>query len=163
MSDRIKLGDMKVANIRHLLVKEPAVINKKQGIEDLLAGMIEDSRTRHIYVVDDAGILVGVVRMNRVVRYLFPFAAMIEQGSELSIGSLANFEAETVQDIMDDHPHFVKESTSLSKMADILIQQKINEIPVVGDDMRLVGQINVYEVIMAYLKEKRGSDPNSIT
>ncbi len=155
MSYRIKLGDMKVADIQHLLVKEPTVINKKQSIKELLAGIIDDSRTRHIYVVDKAGVLIGVVRMNRVVQYLFPFGAMIEQGSELSIGNLANFEAENVQDIMDENPHFVKESTSLSDMADILIQQKINELPVVNDDMHIVGQINVYEVIMAYLNETR--------
>jgi len=155
MSDRIKLGDMKISDIQHLLVKEPAVIKKKQSIDDLLAGIIDDSRTRHVYVVDEAGILIGVVRMNRVVQYLFPFAAMIEQGSEISIGNLANFEAETVQDIMDERPQFVEGSTSLSKMADILMQEKINELPIVDDDMHLVGQINVYEVIMAYLKEKR--------
>jgi len=154
MSHHIKLGDMKVADIRHLLVKEPAVINKKQSIKELLTRIINDSRTRHVYVVDNAGILIGTVRMNRIVQYLFPFAAMIEQGNELSIGNLANFEAETVQDVMDENPYFVKSSTPLSEMAEMLIQEKINELPVLDDDMHIVGQVNVYEVIMAYLKEK---------
>jgi predicted transcriptional regulator len=112
---------MKVGDIQHLLVKEPAVIGPKQSIKDLLAGIL-------------------MIR---------------EHGSELTIGNLANFEAETVQDLMNENPHFVKESTSLSDMANILIQQKNNEFPIVNDDMRLVGQVNVYEMIMAYLKEKQ--------
>jgi predicted transcriptional regulator len=40
-------------------------------------------------------------------------------------------------------------------MAGILMQEKINELPVVDDDMHIVGQINIYEVIMVYLQEIR--------
>jgi hypothetical protein len=42
--------------------------------------------------------------MNRIVRYLFPFTAMVERGTEFSIGDLANFEVKTVEDIMDKSP-----------------------------------------------------------
>lgn len=153
MSDPIQLSDKKVENIRHLLVEEPTVINKKQSIDELLVSIVDDPRTRHVYVVNDANSLIGIVRMNKVVQYLFPFAAMIEHGTELSIGDLANFDIECVQDIMDENPCYVKGSISLSEMADILIRERINELPVVDDDMHLVGQINIYEVIMEYLHE----------
>jgi predicted transcriptional regulator len=37
-------------------------------------------------------------------------------------------------------------------MAHILIREKINELQVVDDDMRLIGQVNMYEVIARYLQ-----------
>jgi len=155
MSRRIKLGDTKVADVQHLLVEEPTTIGTGQGIDELLGKIIADPRTRHVYVVDEAGVLIGTVRMNRVVQYLFPFAAMVEQGSELSIGNMANFNVKLVEDIMDERPKFVKSSTTLVDMATILMREKINELPVVDEDMQVIGQINIYEVIMAYLKETR--------
>jgi len=95
----------------------------------------------------------NIDQIPRIVEYLFPFETMVEHGTEMSIGQLANFEAETVKDIMNESPSFVKKSAFLGDMAGILLQEKINELPVVDDDMRVVGQINIYEVIMSYLKE----------
>ncbi len=80
---------------------------------------------------------------------------MVDPSSELLVGQFANFEAEIVKDIMDDRPRFVKESTSLSDMASMLMEEKINELPVVDDDRRVIGQVNIYEVITAYLDEIR--------
>ena len=155
MSRRIKPGDMKVADVQHFLVEEPTVIVAGEKIDELLGKIIADPRTRHVYVADEAGVLIGTVRMNRIVQYLFPFAAMVEQGSELSIGNMANFNVKLVEDIMDERPKFVKSSTTLVDMATILMQEKNNELPVVDENMRITGQINIYAVIMAYLKETR--------
>ena len=33
------------------------------------------------------------------------------------------------------------------------MQEKINELPVLDDEHRVIGQVNIYEVIKAYLKE----------
>jgi hypothetical protein len=51
MSHHIKLENMKVGDIQHLLVKEASVIGLKQSIKDLLARTVDDPRTRHIYVM----------------------------------------------------------------------------------------------------------------
>ncbi len=157
LKKKVVLGDMHVADVRHLLVVEPAVIGPDQTEEELLARMVEDPRRRHVYVVDEKGVLVGVVRMNIVVERLFPFSSVIERGAQLLFSGLANFEGETVAEIMDDNPHFVYESTTLSEMARILMQEKINELPVLDDEHRVIGQVNIYEVIKAYLKEIRES------
>jgi len=156
MSPYIKLGDMKVDDVRHFLVTEPTVVRPEQSVDELLAKMVEALMTRHVYVVDTDNRLVGAVRMNTIVRYLFPFSAAVSDSSEVMVTQLVDFEGRRVGDIMDDRPSFVKPSTTLSEMAQILIEEKINELPVVDDDMHIVGQVNVYEVIMAYLKQKSG-------
>lgn len=153
MAPRMKLGNMKVRDVRHLLVKDPVIVSPDQMVEDLLAVMNKDPRTRYAYVVNEKGGLVGSVRMSDVVKYLFPFEAVVDSSSELSVGKYASFEAKTVGDIMDDSPRFVKEATSLSDMANILVHEKINELPVVDDQMHIIGQLSLYEITSAYLKE----------
>lgn len=147
-----RLGALTVADVRHLLVEEPTVVRPDESVESLLAKMIEDPRTRHVYVVDEEGVLLGSVRMNTVVEYLFPLTAIIQHSSELSLGTYVSFSSKTIRDLMNDNPRFVQESTLLSEVARILIEEKINELPVVDQRRRVIGQINVYEIISAYLK-----------
>jgi len=153
MAPRMKLGNMKVRDVRHLLVKDPVIVSPDQMVEELLTVMNKDPRTRYAYVVDKKGRLIGSVRMSDVAKYLFPFEAVVDSSTELSVGKYASFEAKTVGDIMDDSPRFVKEATSLSDMANILVQEKINELPVVDDQMHIIGQLSLYEITTAYLKE----------
>ncbi len=155
MAPQVKLGNMRVRDMKSLLITDSVVTNPDKTVEELLSAMVENPHTRHVYVVDPDGRLVGAVRMNDVIKYLFPYEAVVESSTELSVGQYAYFEAKTVGDIMDDGPRFVKEATLLSDMANILMLEKINELPVVDDQMHLVGQISIYEVLVAYLKDIR--------
>jgi len=157
LEKKVVLGNMHVADVRQLLVEKPATIRPDQTERELLVKMVEDPRSRHVYVVDENHVLIGVVRMNRVVERLFPFSAVAERGAQLIAGSLASFEGRTVAELMDDNPSFVYESTTLSEMATILMQEKINELPVVDSERRVIGQVNIYETIKAYLTEIRDS------
>ena len=152
---RTKLKNMTVADIRQLLITQPILVKPDLPIEDFLGTLVKDLRMRHVYVIDEHNVLIGVVRMNTVVKYLFPFSAfvMLNQSDAILKESL-NFGAKTVRDIMDSYPHFVEETTLLSDMAEILIKEKINELPVVDSERRVIGQVNVYEIITAYLHKK---------
>ncbi|RLC44775.1 MAG: hypothetical protein DRH70_08430 [Candidatus Coatesbacteria bacterium] len=148
----VTFDDLTVGDVRSLLVERATVIKPGEPIRALLEKMIEDPRTRHVYVVDDEGVLIGSVRMNTVVEHLFPLSAVLEYSGALTMTSFHVFGAKTADDLMNDEPCFVEESTSLSDMARILMREKINELPVVDERHRVIGEINVYEVIAAYLK-----------
>jgi CBS domain-containing protein len=151
MRKKNKLGKMKVSDLRHLLIQKPTIISPDASIDELLKKMIEDPRTRHVYVVDSQMRLIGSVRLNRIIEYLFPFAALIEQGSQLFEKGIVLGAEKTVKDLMNCEPFSVEESTSLSEMAKILIREKINELPVVDQEGKILGEINVYEVVYGYL------------
>jgi len=152
MERKIELGNMKVRDVRKLLIENPSIVEEDASIETVLKKMIEDPRTRHVYVRNKEGVLTGSVRMNTVVKYLFPFAAVAEAGSNLLQEGFLSFKAETVHGVMNPYPCFVKETTSLAEMAKILMKEKINELPVIDDEKHIIGQINIYEVIDTYLK-----------
>ena len=155
MTERTELENTQVGDARNLLVENATVIAPDVSIEQFLAKTIEDPQTRHVDVLDEEGVLVGAVRMNTVVEYLFPFSALVASGGP-AIARIPSLGARTVRDIMNTKPHYIEESTPLSDMAKILMQEKINELPVVDEDRRVIGQGNVYEVIAAYLNEING-------
>ena len=147
------LANITVGEIRSLLVKEPTVVHPDQGEREILEKILEDPRTRHVYVVDDEGVLIGVVRMNMIVEYLFPSIVASEEGMFRPVSMMRKYEQFRVVDLMNDTPRFVYESTSLLELAAVFIREKINELPVVDENHRLIGQVCVYEIIKAYLEE----------
>jgi len=110
----------------------------------------EDLKTRHVYVIDEDNILTGSVRMHSILKYLFPYSSKLTNGLTMEAGSVYNVFASEVAEIMKKDPFYVTDDDRLDKAAEIMLREGINELPVVDDNMKLVGQINVYEIIEAY-------------
>jgi CBS domain-containing protein len=154
MDKRIALGKMKVSDVWHLLVKEPTCVHESTTISDVLAKINEDTKTRHIYVLNEQGRLAGTIRMNTIVKYLFPMSAIIDDMNEAMHDQFLTFHAKSSKDVMNPKPVFVYAETQLSDVANLLLKEKINELPVVDKDMKVIGQVNVYEIIGAYLNNQ---------
>lgn len=151
MKKKLVLADMTVAAVRKFFVENPSMVHADTSIDELLKKINKDPRTRHVYVVDDDNRLIGSVRMNTVVKYLFPMTSIVESVGNVGDEPFLAFGARTAKNIMNMNPFFVHETTSLAEMASILMREKINELPVVDEQMHIIGQVNMYEVIKAYL------------
>ena len=158
MDKELLLGKKKVRDVQELLVKHPTVVRADDDLDSVCASVVSDPKTRHVYVVDDDNKLLGTIRMNKMVEYLFPYTALVEQATKVLKGKATGADDTHASDVMDDSLLFVKESTSLSEVAKIFMRQKINELPVVDDNMVITGQINFYEIILGYLNDKKGDD-----
>ena len=149
------LGNTLVSDVRQLLVKTPTTVLENDSIETLLRAIRHDTQTRHVYVVDEQGKMVGAVRLHTMVEYLFPTAKAIKNDHGLYAGLLEQYDeicAETVGDLCNRHPRFATDDMPLIDVAAIFNDEKITELPVVSVDGFLIGQINMYEVIDAYLE-----------
>jgi CBS domain-containing protein len=153
MKQRMRLANLLIKDIRHLLVVNPASVTVETPLRKLLVEMINDVRTRQVYVVDGDNRLLGVVRMGSVVEYLFPFDAIIEHDKQLlyDLYIPKKIDVKNAADIMTSPPLRVTEETTLGEMAGILMDEGINELPVVDKQERLIGQVNMYETIKAFL------------
>lgn len=153
MEKRALLNALTVKDVWELVVKNPSTVAPDAPPAVLLERIVEDTRTRHVYVVDDDRHLVGVVRMTTVTGLLFPMEALNVAMSE---GALFRYDmhlgGKTVRDVMDKEPCTVRKETSLHDVARTLLQEKITELPVVDNHDRLIGQVNMYEIIKAYLQ-----------
>jgi CBS domain-containing protein len=145
------LGALRVRNVRELIVSKPTTIGPDESIIALLTAINDDKRTRHVYVVDEQNRLLGSVRMLSVVEYLFPFSAALERGGGL-IGCSVDWTDKMVRDLLNYHPFMVNEVDQLVDAARIMMREKITELPVIDTDGRVIGQINMYEIIEAFLQ-----------
>ncbi|MGD8236101.1 MAG: CBS domain-containing protein [Chromatiales bacterium] len=151
MNDHRNLASLKVRDIEHLLVVEPAWVLETAAVEEVMEKMIADLRTRWVYVVDERKRLLGGVSMNAVVEILFPLEAIIERPDSLYEAYFPKITAKTAGELMLDPIPCVSDEITLAKLADLLLSNKMNEMPVVDSDNVLTGEVNVCEVIKAYL------------
>jgi len=148
-----KLGNKKVKDISSLIVKNAATLNKDASMDELLEKIIEDTRSRHVYIVDENSNLLGSVRLNNVVEYLFPNTTLLETSNNMFVMKFLSYSsAKLVEDIMINSPSFVYEETSLSEMVQIMIREKVNELPVIDQNRKIIGEVNILEVISYYTK-----------
>ncbi len=156
MAERL-IGDKRVRDVAKLIVENAAVISPDAPLEELLAKIVEDPRTRHVYIVDKDGVLLGSVRLNAILRQLFPYITSVSPGHERLLDVLASFEAGRVKDIMNADPSFVHEGSTVTETVDLMITEQVNELPVVDNQRRVMGEVNFLEIISAYLKAKQSS------
>ena len=154
MAERI-LGDMNVGEVHKLIVEDAATISPGSPLDELLKKIVEDPRTRHVYVVDGKNTLVGSVRLNSVLEYLFTMTSMSAREDQGILGLVGLIGAKYVKDIMDTHPSYVHLDTSVNDTVKLMIEEKVCELPVVDEKQRVIGEINFLEIIDAYLKAKK--------
>jgi len=155
MEKRNLLNALTVSDVWELVVENPSAIGTDAPLVELLEKMVEDIRTRHVYVVDDHRRLLGVVRMHMVTGLLFPLEALGTVLSEPHLLRYVNLGGQTVRDVMLKKPYSVRADTSLHDMARVLLEENITELPVVDKANRLIGQVNMYEIIKAYLQLRK--------
>lgn len=145
------LSKVRVKDIRHLIVEKPPTTSKYTPIELLLDIIIKDTRTRHVYIVNDQNALIGSVRLNNIIQFLFPSILLTDTVDLHSVTSfLDNIFAKKTEDIMNKNPAFVFEDSLLSDMIKIMHKEKVNELPVLDSNMKIIGEVNVLEIITYY-------------
>ena len=151
MSDHRNLASLKVRDIEHLLVVEPAWVLETAAVEEVMEKMIADLRTRWVYVVDERKRLCGGVPMNAIVEILFPLEAIIERPDPLYEAYFPKITAKTAGELMLAPIPSVSDDITLAELADLMLSNKVSEIPVVDSNNVLTGEVNVFEIIKAYI------------
>ncbi len=157
--NKIKLERKTAKDVKDLLMEQPATVELDQTIDDVLNSTIEGRRTQHVYVVDSEKRLVGSIRMNTIVEYLFPYASLSEKAGEVLSGWMPRIGAKTAGDLMNTDSLAVEETTPLSDVARILMREKINELPIIDKQSRIVGRINMNGIIASYLNDADCNKP----
>ena len=101
------LNALTVEDIWELVVDNPSTIGPDAPLAEFLEKMVEDTRTRDVYVVDKQRLLLGVVRMPTVNGLMFPLQALVAEMSEPYLFRHVNLGGQTVRDVMNKEPYSV--------------------------------------------------------
>jgi IMP dehydrogenase len=116
----------KVKRAESVMIHEPITIKKEGTVSDAL-NLMKEYKIGGIPVVDDAGVLIGIVT-NRDLRFQQDMNRVIE-------------EVMTVENIIT-----TGKSTGLAEAAMILQAHKIEKLPVVDSDNKLIGLITYKDI-----------------
>lgn len=134
-----------VSDICDLIVKEATIIYENETIGTLFHKMIEDQRTRHVYVVDKKDVIVGSVRLNDLVDLILPYLQNLD--NNMFNKFISDFSSKPVSSIMLKDFLHIKNDTNLSDMISQMLAHRINELPIVDDNNKIIGEVNFLEFI----------------
>ena len=138
-----------VKSVRSLITKTASIVRKEAGPMEIAKAIVEDPKTRSVYVIDSDRKLLGIIPVINFTEYLF-YEYVPDQF--LYYKAIKPLEEITAEDIMLP-PTYVKESDGLDVAFQKMFSENLKELPVVNDEMHVIGDLNILELVAAWIKE----------
>ncbi len=142
---RIKLKDIKKFFI------SPIVIDADEPIYFLASTFVQNPERRVIFVKDANGRFAGSVSLKSFIKYLWPRIAATESEEVVSLELFRIMKATQVSDLVLNQDVFLKNSSTLEDAVLYLEDKNIDALPVLDDDNNIIGEVNHYNVLEAYI------------
>jgi len=139
---------LKVKDLLPFSRTRPAVVPLGADLRRVAEKMVEDPKAREVYVLDEEGRLLGVITLQRLLHWVF--------SSEVShgLGPAALLEligARTAGDLALRKPISICEDASVEELLRVMFRYDLDEIPVVSREGEIVDNLNLLEVLSAWL------------
>lgn len=141
----MKIRQKKVKDIRSLLVQDATVISSDATMGQALKKMLEDQRTRHVYVIDETNVIIGMIRLTDVVEFIMSYLPNLKDDSFEIF--LHQYMEKNVKTIMEKKPVYLQEETLLEEMLSIMVEHRVDELPVVNESLNVIGEVNFLEFV----------------
>ncbi len=148
--------DLRVEDISSLYDIEPSTVRTGDPIWKMVAALIVRPRGRNVYVLDTEEKLIGTISFRDMIRITNARLGARRKGVVGLIQYLRDIFREDVDDLMRD-PIVVNPYTNLVEALQKMEELKMNDMPIVDDDYKLVGELSGMEILrFAYEDIKRG-------
>ena len=147
--------------IKEIMKQQVISVSKEQSIEEV-AKVLADNGISGVPVVDDAGKVIGVIsETDLLCKDIEPrFPSYIELlGGIIYIEGIKKYEEElrkltalTAEQIMTKAVVTAKETDDIRYAATLMVDNKVNRLPVVNDQNKLVGIISRSDLVKTMIK-----------
>lgn len=153
--------DLRVGDISSLYDIEPSKVRRGDPAWKMVAALITRPRGRNVYVIDDQGTLVGTISFRDIIRVTNARLGARRKGVVGIIQYLRDIFREDVDSLMR-RPVWVNTYTNLLEALQKMEELKMNDMPIVDDDKKLVGELSGMEILrFAYEDIKRGDEESA--
>ena len=137
-----------VGDMMRFVVETPSCVRSDECMGQALQRMVDAPCSRHVYVLGEGEKVVGSIRLNCLIEFFFPYSAFL--GSQVLDRLFNLVMKKSVQEFMLRNFSYVHEETKATETLTIMLREKVNELPVVDNQMRLMGEVNMLEVVKFY-------------
>jgi len=142
---------IKVKSLHRLVTHQPILLKRDTPIDEIAKKILINPVTHSFYVIDDEARLVGKITLAKLVEHLFG-DIILENSFDVFL-AIHLSSKKKAGDIMMK-PIYVTPEATLKDAFLKMHQNNLLEMPVVDEDMRVLGDLNLIELIAA-LVEKR--------
>jgi CBS domain-containing protein len=149
---------------KDIMIKDVITINKNASIEEL-SELLLKNKISGVPVVDDDGNMVGIVTEGDIIvkgtELHFPrYFKLLD--SIIYLESLNKFKnnlrkhlATKVEEIMNPKVITASPDTPVSEIAELMIRNKVNRIPIISKDKKLVGIITRADIVSSIVNKDK--------
>jgi CBS domain-containing protein len=130
---------------------KPATVSIEANMRDAVEAIIEDSETRKVYVVDGDGKLKGMVTLETLLRHAGYRLGVRSTGVTSFLRMLAEISDDKVTEVMSK-PVKVLHNEMLMNVTKLMVENHLNDLPIVDDDNVLIGELNGLDILKASMK-----------
>ena len=146
---------IKVRDIRNLITHQASIVHRDDSLLKVAKKIVEDPKTRAVYVVDNNEKLVGIIPVIELVQYLY--SEYIPQEYILYRFPILLSGKPRAGDIMLP-PVYVHDDEKITDAFIKMFKNNLKELPVVDENMHIIGDLNILEMIVAWIESVENAD-----
>jgi len=146
---------IKVRDIRNLITHQASIVHRDDSLLKVAKKIVEDPKTRAVYVVDNNEKLVGIIPVIELVQYLY--SEYIPQEYILYRFPILLSGKPRAGDIILP-PVYVHDDEKITDAFIKMFKNNLKELPVVDENMHIIGDLNILEMIVAWIESVENAD-----
>ena len=134
-------------------ITSPLIIWENEKLDKIAEKFLSSPINRTIYIIDEEKRFKGYININRFMKIILLdlvepsfYKDMLEDAYFL--GKIGY--AQTAKDIMNKEDIGVKDEDNLQKVVSIMKNYSLQELPVLDNENRVIGDINIHEIILGW-------------
>jgi CBS-domain-containing membrane protein len=137
-----------VGELFDTIVSKPATIGEDAVLRDAVNAILHSGITRKAYVVDASGRLRGTITVETLMRHVAYRLGARPPGIVSWFRFIRDMESDAVKDFMA-RPASVTRQTPIGEIVRRVAEEHLNDLPVVDDEGRLIGEVNTFDLLKA--------------
>ena len=134
----------------------PAVVEEGEPIVLVMDCFLKKPERRVIFVVDTAEKFIGTIRLSDLVLHLWPYAADTEE--VLTPEILNIIKATTAGELASYSNFYLKLDSTLEEAITLMRGNYLDALPVLDEEGKIIGEVNYYNVLKAYIRKKMAEE-----
>lgn len=147
MANEKHVLDQTVGDVFTSVVSRPATVRLGSSLQDAIDAMVRAPGTRKVYVLDENDVLVGTITVTTLLRLVGYRLGVRPSGITSFFRFLKEIMTEQVDGFMET-PISVTRETTLVDATRLMVEYHLNDLPVLDEKGRLIGELNSMEILM---------------
>ena len=145
MSDK-DIRDLLVKDVHETMIGKPVVVKEDAILKDAVDAITQNMISRKVYVVDEQGILKGMISIETLLRQVGYRVGVRETGVISFFKFLGGIFKENVTEFLEKPVTITNEHKVLDALR-MMEEHHLNDLPVIDDEGKIIGELNSLEIL----------------